>query len=90
MSEDVWTIEELVALTEDVQQGEVEYRGKKFEFQFCEFLIVFYQFMRSVEVSQASPRSRPWFFVDYDNLRSNRLLHCVDIVNITTDSCTRT
>ena len=36
MSEDVWTIEELVALTEDVQQGEVEYRGKKFKFQFCE------------------------------------------------------
>jgi len=36
MPEEVWTIEELVALTEDVQQGEVEYRGKKFCFQFCE------------------------------------------------------
>ena len=36
MPEDVWTIEELVALTEEVQQGEVEYRGKKFCFQYCE------------------------------------------------------
>jgi len=36
MSEDVWTIEELVALTEEVQKGEVEYRDKKFIFQYCE------------------------------------------------------
>ena len=36
MSEDVWTIEELVALTEDVQQGEIEYKDKKFTFQYCE------------------------------------------------------
>jgi len=36
MSEDVWTIEELVALTKDVQNGEIEYRGKNFNFQYCE------------------------------------------------------
>ena len=36
MPEEVWTIEELVALTEEVQQGEVEYRGKRFLFQYCE------------------------------------------------------
>jgi len=33
---EVWTIEELAALTEEVQQGEVEYRGKNFLFQYCE------------------------------------------------------
>ena len=36
MSEDVWTIEELVALADEVQNGEVEYRGKTVNFQFCE------------------------------------------------------
>ena len=40
MTEDaeVWTIEELAALTEEVQHGEVEYRGKKFLFQYCELI----------------------------------------------------
>ena len=35
---EVWTIEELAALTEEVQHGEVEYRGKKFLFQYCELI----------------------------------------------------
>ena len=34
--EKTWTIEELVALTDEVQNGTVEFRGKQFEFQFCE------------------------------------------------------
>jgi len=33
---EVWTIEELAALTEEVQHGEIKYRGKKFLFQYCE------------------------------------------------------
>ena len=33
---EVWTIDELVALTEEVQQGTVEYRGRNFVFQYCE------------------------------------------------------
>ena len=33
---EVWTIDELVALTDKVQQGKVEYRGKNFLFQYCE------------------------------------------------------
>ena len=38
MTEDanVWTIEELVKLTDQVQTGKVTYRGKDFHFQFCE------------------------------------------------------
>ena len=32
----VWSIDELVALTDDVQQQEVEYKGKLFTFQYCE------------------------------------------------------
>lgn len=32
----VWSIEELVALTDEVQTGEVEFRGKSFVFQYCE------------------------------------------------------
>jgi len=38
MTEDanVWTIEELVDLTDQVQTGKVTYRGKDFHFQFCE------------------------------------------------------
>jgi hypothetical protein len=33
---EIWTIDELVALTKEVQNGEIEYRGKKFLFQYCE------------------------------------------------------
>ena len=38
MSEEanVWTIEELVELTDQVQSGTIQYRGKEFNFQFCE------------------------------------------------------
>ena len=38
MTEDanVWTIEELVKLTDQVQTGKVTYRGNDFHFQFCE------------------------------------------------------
>ena len=31
-----WSIEELIALTEEVQQGEVEYSDRVFPFQWCE------------------------------------------------------
>jgi len=34
--QNVWTIDELVALTDDVQQSEVEYKGKSLAFQYCE------------------------------------------------------
>ena len=33
-----WSIEELIAFTEEVQEGTVEYRGKDFSFQFCELV----------------------------------------------------
>jgi len=36
MTENVWTIDELVALTDEVQTGETKYNGKTFSFQFCE------------------------------------------------------
>ena len=34
--ESVWSIEELVALTDEVQKGNCEYRGKDFNYQYCE------------------------------------------------------
>ena len=36
MTENVWTIEELVSLTDKVQTGTTKYNGKDFEFQYCE------------------------------------------------------
>jgi len=36
MTENVWSIEELVALTDEVQKKETEYNGKKVVFQYCE------------------------------------------------------
>ena len=36
MTENVWSIDELVALTDKVQTGETEYNGKKLVFQYCE------------------------------------------------------
>ncbi len=35
---DTWTIEELIALTDEVQKGEVEFQGKPFNFQWCELV----------------------------------------------------
>ena len=36
MTEEKWSIEELLALTEEVQHGEVTYLNKEFPFQWCE------------------------------------------------------
>jgi type II secretory pathway component PulJ len=36
MTEEVWTMDELVALTDEVQQGTISFRGKTVSFQFCE------------------------------------------------------
>ena len=33
---ETWNIDDLIALTETVQTGEVEYQGKKLLFQYCE------------------------------------------------------
>ena len=33
---EVWSIDELVALTDEVQTGKTEYNGKAFVFQYCE------------------------------------------------------
>jgi len=36
--DNVWTIDELVALTDKVQEKEIDFRGKKFSFHFCELV----------------------------------------------------
>ena len=36
MTENVWTIDELIALTDKVQTGETTYNGKTLVFQYCE------------------------------------------------------
>jgi hypothetical protein len=33
---EMWSMDELVALTDEVQENEVEFRGKRVRFQFCE------------------------------------------------------
>ncbi len=33
-----WTMDDLVALTDEVQQGETEFRGKVVKYQFCELI----------------------------------------------------
>ena len=33
-----WTLDDLVALTDEVQQGKFEYRGKLFKYHFCELV----------------------------------------------------
>ena len=34
--ESVWSIDELVALTDEVQKGQCDFRGKEFLYQYCE------------------------------------------------------
>ena len=33
-----WTLDDLVALTDEVQLGEIEFRGKLFKYHFCELV----------------------------------------------------
>ena len=33
-----WTLDDLVALTDEVQQGKVDFRGKLFKYHFCELV----------------------------------------------------
>ena len=35
---DEWTLDDLVALTDEVQQAELEFRGKIFKYHFCELV----------------------------------------------------
>ena len=37
-----WSIEELIALTDEVQNASVDYRGKDFDFHFLYILISFF------------------------------------------------
>ena len=38
VNDSVWTIEELVALTDEIQTVEMEFRGRPFRIQFCELV----------------------------------------------------
>jgi len=44
---EMWTMDDLVALTDEVQQGEIEFREKVVKYQFCEL------------VEKEEPRFRP-------------------------------
>jgi len=35
---EMWTMDDLVALTDEVQEGKIEFRGKDLKFQFCELV----------------------------------------------------
>jgi len=35
---DVWSMDDLISLTDEVQTGTIEYRGKVVEYQFCELV----------------------------------------------------
>jgi len=35
---DMWSMDDLIALTDEVQQGKVEFRGKLVSYQFCELV----------------------------------------------------
>ena len=35
---EMWTLEDLVALTDEVQEGDIEFRDKAFKFQYCELV----------------------------------------------------
>ena len=35
---DLWSMDDLIALTDEVQQGEVDFRGKLVKYQFCELV----------------------------------------------------
>ena len=77
MSEDVWTIEELVALTEEVQKGEVEYKDKKFIFQYCELTEAEEPKVTMLE-ENASPEQKNEF---YTKVGTERILAMVKKAN---------
>ena len=93
MTEDanVWTIEELVELTDQVQTGKVTYRGKDFHFQFCELaekeeLITInanpnnhsQARFASLDKNIIAPLEFDWGYIVTEKVGRNRWIHLTD------------
>ena len=62
-SKEMWTIDELVALTETVQNAEIEYNGKLLPIQWCE-LTESEEPKMSIPNKEASPEEQNTHFAD--------------------------
>jgi hypothetical protein len=72
-----WSIEELIAFTEEVQLGTVEYRGKDFSFQFCELVEAEEPKMKSLpdNLSEDEKMER------YTEIGNNRIVAMIEKAN---------
>jgi len=78
MTEETWTIEELVALTENVQNGEIEYRGKSFTFQFCELSEKEEPKLKALPENATEDEKNEW----YAQIGTDRILSMIEKANL--------
>ena len=78
MNEESWTIEELVALTENVQNAEVEYRGKSFAFQFCELSEKEEPKLKALSDNATEDEKNEW----YAQIGTDRILSMIEKANV--------
>ena len=69
-NDSVWSIEELVALTDEIQKTEVDYRGKVFSFEFAELTEEEEPKMLPLDESASSEEQALW----YQKVGSERIL----------------
>ena len=73
----IWSMDELVALTDEVQKEEVEYRGKVVEFQFCE--LTEKEEPKFTGVSDEMPEDEKMAI--YQEIGSNRVIKMLEKAN---------
>ncbi|BCV02440.1 MAG: hypothetical protein CM15mV52_0960 [uncultured marine virus] len=73
----IWSMDELVALTDEVQENEVEYRNKMVHFQFCE--LTEQEEPKFTGVSEDMPEEEK--LAIYQEIGSNRVVKMLEKAN---------
>jgi hypothetical protein len=72
-NDSVWTIEELVALTDEIQTVEMEFRGRPFRIQFCELVEGEEPKLLPLDASASEEEQSDW----YQRVGSERILKMI-------------
>ena len=72
-NDSVWTIEELVALTDEIQTAEIDFRGRPFQIQFCELVEGEEPKLLPLDQSASEEEQSEW----YQKVGSERILRMI-------------
>ena len=75
--ESVWSIDDLIALIDEVQEGECEYRGKSFRYQYCELTEKEEPKTLPIDDSASEDEKSEW----YTKVGTERIIAMIEKVN---------